>query len=112
MANLGSEPIRNAGDLKRFESEMSLDQRLPERSILDVFIASAEQRADATAITMLMTGAEDEQPRQVGYSQLLGMIRRAANLFSDLGGPAPGVAYMLPTLVETHVTLWLSLIHI
>ncbi len=106
MANLGSEPIRNAGDLKRFESEMSLDQRLPERSILDVFIASAEQRAEATAITMLMTGAEDEQPRQVGYAQLLGMIRRAANLFSDLGGPAPGVAYMLPTLVETHVTLW------
>ena len=26
--------------------------------------------------------------------------------FSDLGGPAPGVAYMLPSLVETHVTLW------
>lgn len=106
MANLGCEPIRNANDLKRFESELSLDQRLPERSILDVFIASAEQRAEATAITMLMTGAEDEQARQVGYAQLLGMIRRAANLFSDLGGPAPGVAYMLPTLVETHVTLW------
>lgn len=106
MANLGNEPIRNAGDLKRFEAEMSLDERLSERSILDVFIASADQQPDATAVTMLMTGAADEEPRRVGYAQLLGMIIRAANMFSDLGGPAPGVAYMLPTLVETHVSLW------
>ena len=34
------------------------------------------------------------------------MIRRAANPFSALGGPAPGVAYMLPSLVESHATLW------
>ena len=106
MANLGNEPIRNADDLKRFEAEMPLAERLPERSILDVFIASAIEQPEATAITMLMTGAADEQPRQVGYAQLLGLIRRAANMFSDLGGPAPGVAYMLPSLVETHVTLW------
>ncbi|MDB2614759.1 AMP-binding protein [Planktomarina temperata] len=106
MANLGNEPIRNARDLKCFEAEMSLEERLPESSILDVFISSADQRPDAPAITMLMTGAADEQPRQVGYAQLLGLIRRAANMFSALGGPAPGVAYMLPSLVETHVTLW------
>jgi len=55
---------------------------------------------------MLMTGAADEQPRQVSYAQLLGQIRRAANMFTDIGGPAPGVAFMLPSLVETHVTLW------
>ncbi len=53
-----------------------------------------------------MTGAPDEQPRRITYDQLLGLIRGAANLFSGLGGPAPGVAYMLPSLVETHVTLW------
>ena len=33
-------------------------------------------------------------------------MRRAANLFAALGGPRPGVAYMLPSLVETHATLW------
>ena len=106
MADLGNQRIGTFDDLKRFESEMTLEQRLPERSVLDVFIASAEKQGDATAITMLMTGAPDEQPRRVSYNQLLGMIRGAANLFSDLGGPAPGVAYMLPSLVETHVTLW------
>ena len=34
------------------------------------------------------------------------MIHRAANVFATLGGPAPGVAYMLPSLIETYATLW------
>lgn len=106
MANLGTDIIRTRADLERFEAAMTLDERLPERSILDVFAASAERDSDATAITMLMTGAPDEEARRVSYGQLLGMIRRAANMFTELGGPAPGVAYMLPSLVETYVTLW------
>lgn len=106
MANLGNVAIRTKADLDRFETEMTLAERLPEQSILDVFVASAARAPDATAMTMLMTGAPDEQPRRVSYGDMLGMVRRAANLFSDLGGPAPGVAFMLPTLIETHVTLW------
>ncbi len=106
MAVFDAEPIRTREDLDRFESEMTLEQRLPENSILDVFINSAADHPTATAITMLMTGAPDEEPRKVNYSQLLGMIRGAANAFAALGGPAPGVAYMLPSLVETYVTLW------
>ena len=106
MANFNDRTIRTRDDLERFESEMTLDQRLPERSILDVFTASAAQHPTSTAITMLMTGAEDEQPRRVDYGQLLTMIQSAANAFSMLGGAAPGVAYMLPSLIETHVTLW------
>ena len=106
MADFNSRKILNYDDLERFENEMTLDQRLPERSILDVFIASAAKHPTSTAITMLMTGAEGEQPSCVTYAQLLGMIRRAANVFSALGGNAPGVAYMLPSLIETHVTLW------
>ncbi len=85
---------------------MPLEQRLPERSILDVFIAQAKVQPDHTAITMIMSGAPDEQPRRVSYGDLLGLIKRAANMFSALGGPQPGVAYMLPSLVEAHVTLW------
>ena len=110
MANLGAQPIRTKGDLENFETAMTLaerlPERLPERSILDVFINSAERAPDATAITMLMTGAPDESPRRINYSDLLGQIRRAANLFTDIGGPVPGVAFMLPALIETHVTLW------
>ena len=106
MVIWNDEPIRTRDDLDRFETGMTLEERLPEHSIFDVFKTCAEKHPNATAITMLMTGAPDEQPRRVDYSQLLGMIRRAANLFSDLAGPAPGVAYMLPSLVETYATLW------
>ena len=67
--------IRTREDLEQFEAAMSLDQRLPEHSILDVFRASAAQYSSATAITMLMTGSEDEQPRCVNYAALLGMFR-------------------------------------
>ncbi len=106
MAIFSEHPIRTLDDLKRFESDMTLAQRLPERSVLDVFIGAAERQPERTAITMLMSGAPDEQPRHVNYAQLLGMVRRSANLFHCLGGPRPGVAYMLPSLIETHATLW------
>ena len=106
MALLTDLRVRNREDLARFEAEMTLEQRLPERSVLDVFIATAARLPDRTALTMLMTGGPDEQARQVSYRELLGLVRRAANLFATLGGPRPGVAYMLPSLVETHATLW------
>ena len=106
MAHLNDQPIRTRADLQRFEAEMPLAQRLPERSILDVFIGTAQRAPDRTAITLLMTGAPDEQPRRVSYRELLGLVRRAANLFATLAGPRPGVAYLLPSLIETHATLW------
>ena len=105
MAILVEQGIRNVDDLRRYETEIPLERRLPERSVLDVFIGRARQ-PDRTALTMLMTGAPDEQARRVSYRELLGLVRRAANLFASLGGPRPGVAYMLPSLVETHATLW------
>ena len=106
MAMLTDLRIRDRDDLARFEAEMTLEQRLPERSIFDVFVAAAARQPDRIALTMLMTGLPDEQPRRVNYRELLGLVRRAANLFAALGGPRPGVAYMLPSLVETHATLW------
>ena len=106
MAILNEQRIRTHDDLARFEAEMTLEQRLPERSVLDVFIGAAARAPERTAITMLMSGTPDEQPRYVSYTELLALVRRAANLFATLGGTRPGVAYMLPSLVETHATLW------
>ena len=33
-------------------------------------------------------------------------MTRTANLFTSIGGERPGVAYLLPTLVETRAVLW------
>ena len=106
MAFLSDLEIRNRADIALLEAEMPLAQRLPERSVLDVFIGSAARDAERIALTMLMSGAPDEQPRRVSYRELLSLVRRAANLFATLGGPRPGVAYLLPSLIETHATLW------
>jgi fatty-acyl-CoA synthase len=99
-------PLHTLEAVQRFESAMPIEQRLPGRSVHDVFVASARRHPERTAITMLMTGALDEEPRRVSYAGLLDLVRQAANLFTTLGGERPGVAYMLPSMVETHATLW------
>ena len=99
-------PLRTMADVERFEAQRPLRQRLPGESVYDVFVRAADVHGDRTALTMLMTGEDDEQPRRVTYAELAGLIRRTANLFVRLGGERPGVAYMLPTLVETHAVLW------
>ena len=106
MPVLSDIQVYSGADVARLEAEMTLDERLPERSVLDVFTSGAASHHDRIALTQLMTGAPDEQPRRVSYGELLDLVRRAANLFASLGGPRPGVAYMLPSLVETQVTLW------
>ncbi len=106
MESWTEHPLRTLEDVARFEAAGPLEQRLPGRSVFDVFVAAAQRFPKATAITMVMTGAPDEEPRRVNYAELLALVRRAANLFAQLGGKRPGVAYMLPSLVETHATLW------
>jgi fatty-acyl-CoA synthase len=99
-------PLKTLSDVERFESEAPIQERLPGDSVYDVFVQAADLYGDRTALTMLMTGDDDEQPRRVNYAELLGLVRKSANLFSTLGGARPGVAYMLPTLIETHAVLW------
>lgn len=106
MPVLNATPLLTREDLLRFEAAMPLEQRLPERCVLDVLVGTAQRLPDTTAITQLMTGAPDEVPRRVTYPELLALVRRAANLFDALAGPCPAVAYMLPSLIETHATLW------
>jgi fatty-acyl-CoA synthase len=106
MTRWPKNPLKTLADVEQFEQEMPLRKRLPGDSIYDVLVEAAEAHGDRIALRMLMTGADDESARSVNYVQLLGLVRQAANLFSSLGGTRPGVAYMLPTLVETHAILW------
>ena len=64
-------PLRTLSDVERFESEMPLEGRLPGDSVYDVFEHAARADADRVALTMVMTGDADEQPRQRGGTQPL-----------------------------------------
>ena len=99
-------PLTTLADIERFETTVPLTERIPQRSVYDVLVRAAEQHGGRTALTMVMTGDDDEEPRRVSFVELLGLVTRTANLFTSLGGERPGVAYLLPTLVETHAVLW------
>jgi fatty-acyl-CoA synthase len=99
-------PVATLKDVVKFETEKTLEQRYDASSVYDIFAKSAARHPGRTAMTMLMTGADDETPRLVTYGQMLDGVTRAANFFASLGGRGVGVAYILPSLVETHFTLW------
>ena len=100
------EPIRDADDVAALERSTTFDDLVEERSVHDVFALAAVRQPDAVALTMLMTGTVEEEPRRVSYADLAGLVNRAGNAFAALAGPRPGVAYLLPSLVETHAVLW------
>ena len=98
--------MRNLLEIRNFEQAAPFAERVMARGIYDLFVSSARDHGDRVALTMITTGDADEQVSQVTYSELLVQLTQAAGLFKSLAGPAPGVAYMLPNLIETHVTLW------
>lgn len=91
--------------IERFETEKPLTERIPQ-SVYHLFTEAAQKYHSKTALTMIMTGAEDENPARLSYTELLNQINRTANLFAEIAGTGAGVAYILPTLIETQVILW------
>ena len=106
MPSISSFPLRNLADIERFEAEKPFAERCGARSVYDVFAQSAASYPDQTALTMIMTGEADEAPREVSYRELFEGITRAANFLHQIAGPNPGVAFVLPNLIETHFVLW------
>ncbi|WOH53355.1 AMP-binding protein [Bradyrhizobium sp. sBnM-33] len=98
--------LRNLTDIERFETEKTFADRCSARSIYDLFVASAERLGDRIALTAISTGEDDETPREISYRDLLAGITAAANSFTGIGGPQPGVGILLPHLIETHFALW------
>jgi len=99
-------PFRTLSDVKRFETEKTFEERCPWRSVYDVFSSGAERLGNAPALTLILTGEEDESPKNVSYRELLEGITCAANFFHDVAGPGAGVGLMLPHLPETQFALW------
>lgn len=99
-------PLDSLDAIRRFETEARFEDRCRATSVLDLFTDTAMHFGARTALTMIMTGEDDETPRTITYRELADDIARAGNLFTELAGPRPGVAYMLPNLIETHLVLW------
>lgn len=102
--------LANLREIEALEAQYSFDEIAagfaPAQTIYSLFETSAARYAGRCAISMVLTGDEDEAVRRVSYQALLEGITQSANLFASLGGENAGVAYLLPSLVETHFVLW------
>ncbi len=56
MSTYSSYPLRTLDDIRRFEDEVPLEQRISARSVYDLFADSAAKHGDRAALTMIMTG--------------------------------------------------------
>ncbi len=88
MALLPEYDVGSLADIARVENEMTLEQRLPERSVFDVFVGTSARQPDRTALTMLMTGAPDEKPRRVSSTRTR---RRSVRLRARRMSPRPSI---------------------
>jgi len=106
--NIGDQTISptNLRDIETFENRFELERMLPAQTIYGVFQASAARYGERSALSLVLTGDADETARRVSYRDLLEGITRSANLFAVLAGPEAGVAYLLPSLIETYFVLW------
>ncbi|SDK60589.1 acyl-CoA synthetase [Pseudomonas indica] len=67
----------------------------------------AAEHADSPALSFLLDAKKFQRTHDWSYAELFADITRAANAFHHLGiGPRDVVAFLLPNLPETHLTIW------
>ena len=92
--------IRSQDDIREIERRQPRDM-LPGGTILECLDAIALLYPDKAAMIALNSVEPIDEPRVLSYRQMVAMIVRAANMFSDLaGGETPSVAIALPMIPE------------
>ncbi len=95
--------IANVADVQAIEDQ------LPEfaQSTYDLIAATARAHPEAPALSFFMRSEDYARPEVLDYRTLFGQITAAANLFHELGIKENDVvAFVLPNLPETHLTIW------
>ena len=103
------EPVRKIStidDVRGIE-DVPLEDRIPFQNIYQALAAAAEADPDHPALSYISDMDSDNAPVTWSRGEFLGKVTQAANLFHDLGlGSTDVVAFLLPTLLETHLVLW------
>ncbi|MEQ9586761.1 MAG: acyl-CoA synthetase [Parvibaculaceae bacterium] len=97
--------VRTLDDVERIEAT-PLEERVKHHTTYEAIAAVADSQPDHPAIFWLPTGAPSPTDRIITYGELIGGIRQMANLLRAHGiGRSDVVAYLLPSLPETHIVL-------
>jgi fatty-acyl-CoA synthase len=98
--------ISTIDDVRALES-VPLDERIPCQNVYEALAAAAEADPDQPALSYISDMDPDKAPVTWSRADLIGKITQAANLFHDIDLCSDDViAFLLPTLSETHVVLW------
>ncbi|MEP6825321.1 MAG: AMP-binding protein [Ramlibacter sp.] len=99
-------PLSTLSEIEALEA-LPYNEQIPARSPYGLIARAARQFGARDAFVFLRSGALDDAPERVSYTQLLGQIHRAANLFRSLGvGPHDAVAILAPNIPQTQYALW------
>ncbi|WP_108859347.1 acyl-CoA synthetase [Ruegeria sp. Alg231-54] len=93
-------------DKARMEQEMSWEDRDVPVTFHQLLSRTAGKYPNSDAVSFQLMSGPTDKAETLTWSQLLGKVNQAANLFRSLGvGEKDVVAYVLPNCIETLVTL-------
>ena len=100
------ELFRGPIDLPAIES-VPLEQRIPFRSVHEMFCANADRYRDAPAVLWLPNGRATDDVETVTYGQLVDRVTRTANLLHGLGvHDGAAVSILMANRPETYYAIW------
>lgn len=100
------ENFKSLNEIVEFERTPLAEHDLP-ATPYDVFLNSAREFGDATALEFFLDAQHYEKSISFSYQELLGNITRTANMLRAHGlGRTDIVAFVLPNLPESHYIIW------
>lgn len=98
--------IATLADIEAIEKVPLEEQNLPS-STYEMLLRGAELGGNKVALSFFLRGSAYDRAVEFTYPELIGNIRRTANMFHDLGvGPDDVVSMVLPNLPQSVFTLW------
>ena len=100
------EGFRCLADIEAFEKAQFLSRELP-ATTYEAIRRGAAIDPEAPALSFFVSARSFDAPRVFSHRELFAKITQTANTLRRLGiGRADVVAYVLPNLPETHLTIW------
>lgn len=98
--------FKTLDDLRALEAEMPYDARALPVTVYQALEQVAARHGGRPAVSFQMFSTPGAKAQTLTWAELKGRVTQAANLFRSLGlGEDDTVAYVLPTLNETAITL-------
>lgn len=101
--------IASMADVLRIERGRDASGSMPSlpNSTYEMIRATAQAQPQAPALSFFLRAADHAKPEVWSYEKLFGGITATANFFHRLGVQGHDVvAFVLPNLPETHLTIW------